>query len=239
MRLRRHVKTFVLIAIIASLGGSVAGTASIFIQKTGTSSGRSTGTSHSAGTSVGGTSAGSGGLVSTHARANGNASEGIFEGARVARVVYFSEAPSGGVRGGIIGAPAVWRDWPAAGVGYQPGYGYAMRAAADYVAPTVFHRGLQWTTNLISGAAANGLPHGSTLPLVSGMGSGGTSGTGSGGSPALSPALLTALDTVNHSPTSLRVPAVAAPVPEPAEWIMLAVGVAVVAFIVRRRRIRG
>lgn len=228
MRLRRHSKTFVLIAIVASLGGSVAGARSILFPKTGTPSSRGAGSgSGSASVGGGGSDAQSGGLVPGRSAAAANVENAVFAGGRPAAIYVSESGPSGG-HAGIVATHISWQDPRGFGPGSQSGHDHTSPVTPERVTPSAFQWGLQWTATPASSEGVNSVFGGSMLPAVPGMGSGGTS--------AISPALLISIDNPNRLSTTARVSAITAPVPEPAEWMMLVAGFVVIGFIARRRQ---
>jgi hypothetical protein len=163
------------------------------------------------------------------AQSAGNVKWVIFDSLQPATPLYLSGAQSVPANPGAFATQATWYDSPAFNLTLLAGRTYAMGLIAQAVGANGFRWGVEWTTNLMDGGGPSVDSNGVSLPFVS--------SSGSVGSLALDNPSLTTLDATSYYRTSLRIFEATPPVPEPAEWTMLAAGLFVLGFIAHRRRV--
>jgi hypothetical protein len=228
MKLHRTIITAV--AFIASLCASATGSASILIQNAGTSWGGVAGINQPlAKVVIGASDVAIAGLgVFGQAQSAGNVKWVIFDSLAPSTPLYLSAVQAVAARAGQFATQAMWYDSPSLSLTLQAGRTYAMGLITDVIGANGFLWGVEWTTQLMTGGGASVDGNGVALPFVSSV--------GSIGSPALDTPSLAAIDGTSFYRTSLRLYEATAPIPEPAEWTMLAAGLFVISFIARRRR---
>jgi hypothetical protein len=229
MKSQRTILRF--IALVAGLFISATAPASVLVQNAGTSWGGVSGINQPlAKVVVGAADVAIGGLgVFGQAQSAGNVKWVIFDGAQTSTPLYLSSAQAVAARVGEFGTQATWYDSPSFTLTLLANHTYAMGLIADVVGANGFRWGVEWTTNLMGGGGPSVDSNGVALPFVS--------SSGSAGSLALDNPSLTALDATSYYRTSLRIFEATPPVPEPAEWTMLAAGLFVLGFIAHRRRV--
>ena len=229
MKSHRTILRF--IAAIASLCISATASASLLIENAGTSWGGVSGINQPlAKVVVGAADVAIGSLgVFGQAQSAGNVKWVIFDSLQPSAPVYLSGAQSVAANPGAFATQATWYDSPSFTLTLLAGRTYAMGLIAEAVGANGFRWGVEWTTNLMGGGGPSVDSNGVSLPFVS--------SSGSVGSLALDNPSLTALDATSYYRTSLRIFEATPPVPEPAEWTMLAAGLFVLGFIAHRRRV--
>jgi hypothetical protein len=166
------------------------------------------------------------------AQVAGNLKWVIFDAAQLGSPVFLSQAQAVSARPGTFATQAIWYDSPAMNFTLVAGHTYAMGLMSDRVGTSTFYWGASPDTPFAPRPTTPG--DGLTLNFLQKLDNSGITGCTAAGLCAFTntPTLYGTFADSNRRKMSLHIAAV----PEPSEWAMLVVGLAVIGFMASRRK---